>query len=182
MTLTLLALSLNEQPLSQPLSAVFDARGGTIGRADHNTMALPDPQRHVSRLQAEVLVQGSDYAVRNVGAANAIIVGGRTLAPGETAPLAQADLIRIGGYLLSVRIAEAAPPKRPVTPPAQAWAAAAPTAPAAVPTPSGRLRRSARRRQPGQGTGGQPLRGPARRRCGGGFREGTRSVPRLVER
>lgn len=43
MTITLHAVSLNEQPLSQPITAVFDSQGGTIGRADHNTMALPDP-------------------------------------------------------------------------------------------------------------------------------------------
>ena len=46
MSLTLRVLSLNEQPLTQPITAQFGAQGGTIGRADHNTMALPDPERH----------------------------------------------------------------------------------------------------------------------------------------
>ena len=59
MTITLLAVSLNEHPLSQPITASCDARGGTIGRADHNTMALPDPERHIPRLQAGVLWKGS---------------------------------------------------------------------------------------------------------------------------
>ena len=102
MTLTLLAVSLNEQPLSQPITACFDANGGTIGRADHNTMALPDPERHISRLQAEIIGTGSHYLIKNVGAANPIVVGNRTLVQGESTTLADRDQVRIGGYLLQV--------------------------------------------------------------------------------
>ncbi len=102
MTITLLAVSLNEQPLSQPITACFDANGGTIGRADHNTMALPDPERHISRLQAEIVSTGSRYTIKNVGAANPIVVGARSLAQGESAPLSDRDQVRIGGYLLQV--------------------------------------------------------------------------------
>lgn len=115
MTLTLVAASLNEQPLSQPITAVFDSRGGTIGRADHNTMTLPDPQRHVSRLQAEIVLHGREYLIRNVGAANPIMVGTRTLAHGELAPVQEDELIRIGGYLLKARLGDA-PVPQPVPP------------------------------------------------------------------
>jgi FHA domain-containing protein len=104
MTLTLLAVSLNEQPLSQPITAIFDANGGTIGRADHNTMALPDPERHISRLQAEIIGTGSHYLIKNVGAANPIVVGSRTLAQGESTTLADRDQVRVGGYLLQVEV------------------------------------------------------------------------------
>ncbi|MBI3156891.1 MAG: FHA domain-containing protein, partial [Burkholderiales bacterium] len=100
MTLTLLAVALNDQPLSQPIVGQFDAAGGTIGRADHNTMALPDPERHISRLQAEVVARGAGFVIRNVGSANPIVVAGRTLARGEAAVLADGDELRIGGYLL----------------------------------------------------------------------------------
>lgn len=102
MTITLLAVSLNEQPLSQPITACFDANGGTIGRADHNTMALPDPERHISRLQAEIVATGSRYMIKNVGAANPIVVGARSLAQGESTALTDRDQVRIGGYLLQV--------------------------------------------------------------------------------
>jgi FHA domain-containing protein len=102
MTLTLLAVSLNDQPLTQPITACFDDSGGTIGRADHNTMALPDPERHISRLQAEVVARGTKFMIRNVGAANPIIVAGRTLGQGDTAVLEHDDDVRIGGYLLKV--------------------------------------------------------------------------------
>ena len=139
MTLTLVAVSLSEQPLSQPITASFDARGGTIGRADHNTMALPDPQRHVSRRQAEVVAHGATYSIRNVGAANPITVGGRSLGPGEAIALSDGDQIRIGGYLLQVQLEpedHTAPlhvPSRPVAPAAPAGSPI--PARAAVPPP-----------------------------------------------
>jgi FHA domain-containing protein len=104
MTITLHAVSLNEQPLSQPITAVFDSQGGTIGRADHNTMALPDPERHISRLQAEIIPMGAGFLIKNVGAANPIVVAGRTLVRGETSPLNHRDQVRIGGYLLKVAL------------------------------------------------------------------------------
>jgi FHA domain-containing protein len=102
MTLTLLAVSLNEKPLSQPITACFDSKGGTIGRADHNTMALPDPERHISRLQAEIVANGARFMIKNVGAANPIIVAGRSLGQGESALLSHGDEVRVGGYLLKV--------------------------------------------------------------------------------
>jgi FHA domain-containing protein len=102
MILTLLAVSLNEQALSQPITAHFDSRGGTLGRADHNTMALPDPERHVSRVQAEISASASGYVIRNVGTANPIAVSGRVVATGESTNLAHGDEIRVGGYLLHV--------------------------------------------------------------------------------
>lgn len=145
MTLTLVAASLNEQPLSQPITAVFDSRGGTIGRADHNTMTLPDPQRHVSRLQAEIVLHGREYLIRNVGAANPIMVGARSLAHGELAPVQEDELIRIGGYLLKARLGDAPVPQPgpglsaltpvPAPPSSLVAAAVAPAAPVVVAPP-----------------------------------------------
>src|SRR4051812_47202378 len=102
MTLTLRAVSLNDLPLSQPITAQFDRRGGTIGRADHNTMALPDPQRHISRHQAEIIAGRSGYTIKNVGSANPIIVRDTALQEGDCAPLVHGDRLRIAGYVLEV--------------------------------------------------------------------------------
>ena len=102
MTLTLRAVSLNDHPLTQPITAQFSADGGSVGRGDHNTLARPDPERHISRQQAEISVNASGYQIRNVGSANPITVRGQALARGESAPLAHSDQIRIGGYLLEV--------------------------------------------------------------------------------
>ena len=102
MTLTLRAVSLNDLPLTQPITAHFDAEGGSVGRADHNTLALPDPERHISRQQAEISVSSNGYRIKNVGSANPIILRGQALVRGESAPLAHRDQVRIGGYLLEV--------------------------------------------------------------------------------
>ena len=102
MTLTLRAVSLNDLPLTQPITAHFDGHGGTIGRADHNTMALPDPVRHISRQQAEITTGRSGYLIKNVGSANPILVRNQALGLGESAPLMHSDQVRIGGYLLEV--------------------------------------------------------------------------------
>ena len=88
MTVTLRAVSLNDLPLTQPITAHFDRQGGTIGRADQNTMALPDPERHISRRQAQIIAVGEGYAIRNVGSANPIVVRNQPLTQGESAPLA----------------------------------------------------------------------------------------------
>ena len=102
MTLTLRAVSLNDHPLTQPITAHFDAKGGSVGRSDHNTLALPDPERHISRQHAEISVGDSGYLIKNVGSANPIIVRGQALSRGESAPLVHHDQLRIGGYLLEV--------------------------------------------------------------------------------
>lgn len=103
MTLTLSALSLNDQPLTQPVVAHFDPPGGTIGRGDQNTLALPDPERHISRQHARIHPEGAGWRITNLSAANAVTVAGRSLAQGESAPVRHRDLVRIGGFLLEVR-------------------------------------------------------------------------------
>ena len=102
MKLVIHAHALKNEPLSQPITGHFDERGGTIGRSDTNTLTLPDPERHVSRLQAEVLHANQAFSIRNVGSANAIELNGRTLKPGEGAPLAPGDTLVIGGYAMRV--------------------------------------------------------------------------------
>ena len=102
MNLVIRAQTLNDQPISQTIVGCFDEKGGTIGRSDTNTMTLPDPERHISRLQAEVNAQAGGFAIRNAGAATAIFINGRAVAPGEASRLSHGDELRIGGYALGV--------------------------------------------------------------------------------
>lgn len=102
MNLVIQAHTLKNEPLSQPITGRFDERGGTIGRSDTNTLALPDPERHISRLHAEVWFSNGAYAIRNVGSANAILVNGRSVAPGEGTALSEGDELVIGAYALRV--------------------------------------------------------------------------------
>ncbi len=105
--LTLRAVSLNDRPITQPIAASFGPGGGSIGRADSNTLSLPDPERRISRRQAEVVAVGAGFEIKNVGSANPIIVRDESIALGESAKLQHGDQVRIGGYLLEVTRADA---------------------------------------------------------------------------
>lgn len=108
MNLVIRAVMLDEQPLEEPLLGLFDARGGTIGRSEANTLALPDPERRLSRLQAEVSSGAEGYVIRNAGSTAAMLLNGRSLAPGDSALLAHRDELRLGGYVLRVLLEDAA--------------------------------------------------------------------------
>jgi FHA domain-containing protein len=102
MNLVLRGLSLNDSPLSQPLVGRFDERGGSIGRSDNATMTLPDPERLISRVQANVSFGAATYWLEDVGSANPVVHNGQPLGPGVKVPLKPNDDLRIGGYRLTV--------------------------------------------------------------------------------
>jgi predicted component of type VI protein secretion system len=100
MTLVLHGIALNEEPMSQPLIGRFDERGGTLGRSDSATFTLPDPERMISRVQAQVLHVDDGYWMENVSAATPILHNGRPLSAGMRVLLHDGDEVRIGGYTL----------------------------------------------------------------------------------
>lgn len=102
MPITLFAVSYKQGPVTPKLTACFGPDGGTIGRADHNTLVLADPDRHISRLQAEVVPSGDGFVIRNVGSAKPIVVGERTLPSGSFAQLDHGLKVSIGAYVLEV--------------------------------------------------------------------------------
>jgi FHA domain-containing protein len=102
MNLVLRGLSLNDSSLSQPLVGRFDERGGSIGRSDNATMTLPDPERLISRVQANVSFGANTYWLEDVGSANPVMHNGLPLGPGVKVPLKPNDDLRIGGYRLTV--------------------------------------------------------------------------------
>jgi FHA domain-containing protein len=148
MTLVLRAITLNEEPISQPLIGRFDERGGTIGRSDEATLTLPDPERMISRVQAQILHHDNHYWIENVSTVSPILHNGRALSTGMRVVLQTGDEIRIVGYVLEsafeddpesatlLRGRTVIPRVQPkaVPPPA---ARAAPEPPPAPPPPSG---------------------------------------------
>lgn len=108
-------LSFNGAPPAEPLEAEFDELGGTIGRADTNLLALHDPDRYISRLQARVDWRGGTYQLTNLGA-NPLDLDGHSLANGETAPIRAGGRIVIGRYVLEARSGEIASDDRPASP------------------------------------------------------------------
>ena len=104
MSLTLHVVSINAQAPARPLAARFGEAGGSIGRGDDNLLVLPDPSRHVSRLQARIVHGDEGYELRDEGG-NPSQLNGRPLVGGCAALLRDGDELRIGGYVLRVEIA-----------------------------------------------------------------------------
>ncbi|RZK99503.1 MAG: FHA domain-containing protein, partial [Rubrivivax sp.] len=98
--ITLTILTFNGGP-TERLSATFDELGGTIGRADNNQLILPDPERTISRVHAQVAFRNGGFALVDRGS-NPVLVNGRALGNGAEAPLKAGDQVQIGGYVLSV--------------------------------------------------------------------------------
>jgi predicted component of type VI protein secretion system len=102
MNLVLQGTALNDEPMSQPLVGRFDERGGTLGRSDGATFTLPDPERMISRVQAQVLHVDDCYWIENVSAASSILHNGRSLSAGMRISLRAGDELKVGGYTLLV--------------------------------------------------------------------------------
>lgn len=89
-------------------SAIFDAAGGSIGRADGNRLVLADPGRTISRVHAEIVHAGANgFVIVNRGG-NAISLNGHALENGQQRPIAPADELQIGAYRLRVTQASTA--------------------------------------------------------------------------
>ena len=96
-------LHFNGAPPSAPITHDFDERGGTIGRDDSNTLALPDPDRHISRMQAQIQFDGMRYILIDHGG-NPTSINGRPLGKGSQATLRDGDELGVGDYTLRVTI------------------------------------------------------------------------------
>jgi len=97
-------------PAGQPIAADFGPNGGTIGRADTNTLVLVDPDRTVSRVHAQVLCRDGQYFVIDRGS-NPMQCNGVPLGSGKEAALTDGTQLVVGSFELRVRaVAGVAPP------------------------------------------------------------------------
>ncbi len=106
--LTIEVISYNERPLPRPQLCEFDETGGTIGRRKTSTLCLEDPERMndgsaISRDHARIEYQAGRYVIIDNGA-NPLLLNNRSLGKGKEALLADGDQLRIGDYVLQVRL------------------------------------------------------------------------------
>jgi len=101
--ITLTVIAFNDTPADGTLQVRFDELGGSIGRAASNQLVLPDPERMVSRVAAQVVYRNGGFAIIDRGS-NPISLNGRALASGREAPLVDGDRVHICGYELSVKM------------------------------------------------------------------------------
>ncbi|MBA5603948.1 type VI secretion system-associated FHA domain protein TagH [Duganella sp. FT3S] len=101
MPITLTVQTHRAAPPAEPLSAVFDRLGGTIGRSPGNGLVLDDPGKYISRNHAKIEFQDGGYCLADIGA-NPSLVNGRPVGNGRQVPLNDGDTVVIGPYLLAV--------------------------------------------------------------------------------
>lgn len=99
--ITLTVTSFNGLPADSSLSASFDELGGTIGRADTNQLVLPDPDRAISRVHAQIVFRAGAFAIIDRGS-NPITVNGQAVGSGREQAIQAGDQVQIGGYVLGV--------------------------------------------------------------------------------
>lgn len=104
MSLILKVLSYRGKPLSNPLSYVFDAKGGSLGRASGNDFVLPDPECFISRCHGKILVRQEGYAYVDTSIGGTYVVNRNLLLQRDTLLLKEGDILRIGQYEVAVAL------------------------------------------------------------------------------
>jgi FHA domain-containing protein len=111
---TLSVLSVDSLSPPTIISVRFDKDGGTIGRDDGNTMALPDKLRRVSRLHGTITFVDGRATLSNSSTSLPIMVGDQQLDYGEAIRITDGMHIEFGPYVLVAALASARPPMSPV--------------------------------------------------------------------
>lgn len=86
-----------------PQQVSFDETGGTIGRAPSNKLALPDPDRTVSRVHAQIVRRQGLVVIISRGT-NELLIDGKALEIGEEIPLVDGALIEMGSYSIRAQL------------------------------------------------------------------------------
>lgn len=108
MRLTLKVTSCRGLPPSEEITACFDQRSGTIGRADDNDLVLPDQENFISRRHADISYQNGRYSISDTSLSGTVIDHSETPLKKSSAELRDGMRIDIGEYELVVQIAAAA--------------------------------------------------------------------------
>ncbi|WP_118136823.1 type VI secretion system-associated FHA domain protein TagH [Oceanicella sp. SM1341] len=126
MTLSLSFQNSGAQPGS---TAPVGLRGGalTIGRGAQNDLALPDPDRTLSKRHCVIEARGGDYVILDLSTNGTFLNYGRERLGELPTPLSDGDVILLGAYELVVSITAA--PDAPAAAPEQVPASYAPPPP-----------------------------------------------------
>jgi type VI secretion system FHA domain protein len=95
----------------------FDALPVTLGRDATCTVALEDPNKHISRVHVELVEENGAYWLSVVSKVNPVMVKGKRHGPGTRLPLQSGDSFDMGEFEVQVVFPEKARPAPP--PPGQ---------------------------------------------------------------
>jgi len=96
----LTVLQRRNDPGFHPVSAVFQAPGGTLGRSADNHLALPDSERGICRIQAALRISDDACYLVNLSGMGSVSINGRAITRDQEVPLAPGDELAIGPYTL----------------------------------------------------------------------------------
>ncbi|MFM0595611.1 FHA domain-containing protein [Paraburkholderia dilworthii] len=102
-SLQLMIVACHGNALPNEPGAVFDAAGGSIGRAPDNTLLLPDDDgggSAVARRHASISALGDGWQLLNTSEHAAIAVNGKLVEPRGQIELHAGDIVNIGAYVL----------------------------------------------------------------------------------
>src|SRR5438552_6453328 len=91
----------------------FDTLPITLGRDATCTLALPDPQKHISRVHVELEEEDGTYWMSVVSKVNPVMVKGRRYGPGTRLTLKTGDSFEMGEFEVQVMFPEQARPAAP---------------------------------------------------------------------
>ena len=94
----------------------FEALPVTIGRDATCTLALDDPQKHISRVHVELEEEDGTYWMSVVSKVNPVMVKGRRYGPGTRLTLKSGDSFEMGEFEVQVVFPEKARPAPPPPP------------------------------------------------------------------
>jgi type VI secretion system protein len=107
--LTLRVMSFQSQALGAQSAKTFGAEGGSIGRSQGNDWVLPDPEKFVSGLHAEISCRNGVYYLRDVSTNGTFVNGSpQPIGNGREQPLEEGDRLQIGEYDISVSLVDQA--------------------------------------------------------------------------
>lgn len=90
------------------VSSSFGAEGGDIGRSPDCTLALPDTQRYISRVHAEIRQSGGSFFLKVLSKVNPVGVNGAPVGFNQMVELKAGDQITLGDYSFVAEINQAA--------------------------------------------------------------------------
>jgi len=98
------ALTYNDLKPVVPITGTISGNEGTVGRAENNTIVLPDPWNMLSRQHLQFSLQpDGTYKISNISEENAVFVNEEELKSNVDYFLKDQDKISVGGYVLEVR-------------------------------------------------------------------------------
>jgi type VI secretion system FHA domain protein len=105
MRLILRVVRYQDVPVTRDIRATCDELGCTIGRAEDNTLVLPDDQRIVSKHHAQIFFEAGAFYLRDISANGTFVNRAATAIP-KDAPvrLNPGDDLRMGEYEMQVQL------------------------------------------------------------------------------